>query len=120
MFVLFVFRGRERGFLNQLGRKMYILGVRREEEGRKVGIKMSEYYLHNLTTWERPLLCFTGKKNRGWTGEFLIRKHDCSLGPRSQENNISTSREQRSGLTLGWLGDEAMIILLDLKTPVGR
>ena len=65
---------------------------------------MSEYYLHNVTTWERPVLCFTGKKNRGeMRGEFLIRKHDWSVGPQeSQENNISTSREQRSdSLTLG-------------------
>ena len=81
-----------------------------------MSIKMSEYYLHNLTTWERPLLCFTGKKNRGWTGEILIRKPDWSVAPRSQENNISTSSEQRSDLTLGWLagwlGDKAMIILI--------
>ena len=67
---------------------------------------MSEYYLHNVTTWERPVsvVLYTGKKNRGeMRGEFLIRKHDWSVRPQeSQENNISTSREQRSdSLTLG-------------------
>ena len=64
MFVLFVFRERENFSTCLVGREMYIFSEKRK--GKKVGIKMSENYLHNVTGWERPLLCFTGKKNRRW------------------------------------------------------
>ena len=78
MFVLFVFRERENFSTCLVGREMYIFSEKRK--GKKVGIKMSENYLHNVTGWERPLLCFTGKNNRR-VEEFLIRKHDWSVGP---------------------------------------
>ena len=55
MFVLFVFRERENFSTCLVGREMYIFSEKRK--GKKVGIKMSENYLHNVTGWERPLLC---------------------------------------------------------------
>ena len=80
------------------GRKMYIFSEKRK--GKKVGIKMSDYYLHNVTGWDRPLLCFTGKKNTSRCLLFLIRKHDWSLGP---GRTMLTCRDQRSDQTLGWM-----------------
>ena len=45
MFVLFVFRERENFSSCLVGREMYIFSEKRK--GKKVGIKMSENYLHN-------------------------------------------------------------------------
>ena len=97
MFVLFVFRERENFSTCLVGREMYIFSEKRK--GKKVGIKMSDYYLHNVTSWERPLLCFTGKMNTRCL-LFLIRKHDWSLGP---GRTMLTCRDQRSDQTLGWM-----------------
>ena len=51
---------------------------------------------------ERPLMCFTGKKNTSCL-QFLIRKHDWSPGP---GRTMLTCRDQRSDQTLGWMTEQ--------------